>query len=97
MGALASPDVGGSGLLRMRGGCRKNVYFCFGKKLFDINAVLGICVYFCLPARKSRSRKFKHLQEKMSTFGYFCIPLYTFDVWRVRVFFEINGLTATDG
>jgi hypothetical protein len=62
---------------RMRGGCRKNVYFCFGNFTSLIKALWGIHVYFCLPAWKAPSSEIKDLAEKMSTFVYFCIP-FTF-------------------
>ena len=68
-------DRGGRWFLRMRGGCRKNVYFCFGEKGFYIKVLCGIHVYFCIPARKSGSSEIRDLAEKMSTFVYFCIPL----------------------
>ena len=55
-------------------GTRKNVYFCFGNFAIRIKVVKGIHVYFCIPDRKGRSWKIKGLEEKMSTFVYFCIP-----------------------
>ncbi len=51
--------------LRARGDLRRtglrNVYFCFGKKVFDINVLGVIRVYFCIPVEKGRSRKINRL------------------------------------
>ncbi len=37
------------------------VYFCHGRNSFNINALRGIRVYFCVHGRKSDSRKIKGL------------------------------------
>ncbi len=70
-----------------------DVYFCFGRKLLNINSLCGIDVYFCIRGRISSSWKIKDLGGKNV---YFCILLYTFHIWRPQVLFQINGLSATE-
>ena len=70
-GRVDTAVAGGCWFLRMRGRCTKNVYFCFWEKKSYIKVLRGFYVYFCIPARKGRSRKIKGLVEKMSTFAYF--------------------------
>ena len=51
------------------------VYFCFGKKVIDFNALYGNRVYFCIPVRKGHFSKIKGLARNNV---YFCILLHTF-------------------
>ena len=67
------PEWSGRWFLGMRGGCTKNVYFCFGEKDNCIKSLYGIHVYFCLPTPKSSFQQNQALDLKK------CLLLYTFD------------------